>query len=230
MVIDPGPVIEKHLEAILEEVEGSEPTAVLVTHSHIDHAPLANSLANELGVPALGHSAGEDFTPDQMLSDGDTVLLGDEVLTVVATPGHSNDHLCFKAGSLLFTGDHIMGGSTVMVQHMGDYLRSLEKVARLAAGRLLPGHGPVIDNPDEVIDYYITHRLEREEQIVDALQRGDESVGAVVERVYADVDRELHPIAAISVAAHLRKLHEEKRVTFEEPDDLWSGIVELLPT
>lgn len=229
LVIDPGPVIDSHLEAILGQVEGSDPVAVLVTHTHIDHAPLANPLAAELGVPALGHSAGEEFRPDELLADGDRVQVGADVLTVVATPGHSDDHLCFKTGALLFTGDHIMGGSTVMVQHMGDYLRSLQKVAGLAARKLLPGHGPVIDNPGEVIDYYIEHRLEREEQIVAALRRGDGTVGAVVESVYADVDRELHPIAAISVTAHLRKLHDEGRVEFTETDELWAAVVELLP-
>lgn len=229
LIIDPGPVIEEHLQAILESVHDAGPVAVLVTHSHIDHAPLAAPLAAELGVPTLGHSPGDGFVPDERLSDGQQVLVGNDTLTVVATPGHSDDHLCFRAGDLLFTGDHIMGGSTVMVQHMGDYLRSLEKVARLAASRLLPGHGPVIDNPQEVIDYYIDHRLEREAQILAALHDGDGTVGEVVERVYADVDRELHPLAAMSVAAHLRKLDEEGRVEFVEPDELWSGIVELLP-
>lgn len=230
IVIDPGPVIEEHLEAILATVQGSDPVAVLVTHSHVDHAPLAAPLAAELGVQTFGHAAGDGFVPDERLNDGDAMMLGEESITVVATPGHSDDHLCFKSGSLLFTGDHIMGGSTVMVQHMGDYLRSLEKVARLAAGRLMPGHGPVIDNPQEVIDRYIEHRMEREEQILAALQRGDGTVGQVVQHVYADVDTELHPLAAISVAAHLRKLHEEGRVQFAEPEDLWNGMVGLLPT
>ncbi len=229
LVIDPGPVIDEHFRAVVEAVAGSTPAAVVVTHSHIDHAPLAAPLAAELGVETYGHSAGDGFVPDERLVDGDEIPVGDEALTVVATPGHSDDHLCFKAGDLLFTGDHIMGGSTVMVQHMGHYLRSLEKVARLAARRLLPGHGPIIDDPQEVIDYYIEHRLEREAQILAALESGDGTVGEVVERVYSDVDRELHPLAAISVAAHLRKLDEERKVHFRKPDELWSAVVELLP-
>lgn len=230
VVIDPGPVIDQHLQAIVAAVEGSRPKAVIVTHSHVDHAPLAGPLAADLGVATLGHSPGDGFVPDHRLSDGDQVGFGDSRLVVVATPGHSDDHLCFLSGSVLFTGDHIMGGSTVMVQDMGDYLRSLEKVARLAASRIMPGHGPVIDNPSEVIDYYIEHRLEREAQIVAAVKAGDATVGEVVERVYADVDPELHPLAAMSVAAHLRKLHEDGSVRFEEPDDLWAGVVGLLST
>lgn len=228
VVIDPGPVIDTHRDAILVAVDGIETLSILVTHSHSDHAPLATPLGRELGIPVLGHSVSDEFIPDELVSDHDVVAFGDEELRVVSTPGHSDDHLCFQAGDVLFTGDHIMGGSTVMVEHMGDYLRSLEKVARLRVAKLMPGHGPVIDDPSEVIDYYISHRLERERQILEAVAGGRESVGAVVEHVYADVDAELHPLAALSVAAHLRKLHDERRVAFSEPGAVWDAVVKMV--
>lgn len=228
VVIDPGPVIDEHADAIAEALVDHDPQAVLVTHSHIDHAPLAVPLARQLGVAALGHAPGDGFVPDDLLDDGDVVTIGGERLVVVSTPGHSDDHLCFLAGSLLFTGDHIMGGSTVMVQHMGDYLRSLEKVAALAVSRILPGHGPLIENPSEVIDHYIDHRLDRERQIVAALREGDRSVGDVVSRVYAEVDPDLHPLAAMSVTAHLRKLQEEGVVHLTEAGELWDALVEMV--
>ena len=228
VVIDPGPIIDEHLAAIHSTIASQRPVAVVVTHSHVDHAPLAAPLAAELGVSTFGYAAGHGFVPDEKLEDGDQVQVGSDSLTVIATPGHSDDHLFFQAGPTLFTGDHIIGGSTVMVQHMGDYLRSLERVAGLRAALLLPGHGPRIDNPAEVIDHYIEHRLDREQQIVDAVRAGDGTVGEVVERVYADVDRELHPLAAMSVAAHLRKLHDEQVVGFSEEADLWSAIVEMV--
>jgi glyoxylase-like metal-dependent hydrolase (beta-lactamase superfamily II) len=169
-------------------------------------------LARELGVPAYGHAPGPDFDPDLRLVDGSTVAVGDISLQVIHTPGHSDDHLCFLSGRILFTGDHIMGGSSVMVEDMGDYLRSLEKLEGLELDRLYPGHGPEIEKPHEVISWYIAHRLQREQEIVDAIAGGAHDVEAIVETVYWNVDPALHPLAARSVTAHLRKLEEEGRI------------------
>jgi glyoxylase-like metal-dependent hydrolase (beta-lactamase superfamily II) len=121
VVIDPGPVDDKHSRAILELLGSRDLVAVLVTHTHIDHAPLANPLARELGVPAVGHGPGPQFEPDIRLLDGARFPVGRIELAVVHTPGHSDDHLCFRAGNALFSGDHIMGGSSVMVETMGPY-------------------------------------------------------------------------------------------------------------
>lgn len=229
LVVDPGPIEPSHHQAIVEAVSSSRAVGVLVTHSHPDHAPLANPLGKDLDVPVYGHEPGPAFDPDLLVGDGDLVSLASERLTVLHTPGHSGDHICFLAGDVLFTGDHIMGGSTVVVENMVDYLDSLRRLGEMTLSKLYPGHGPVMDNPYDVIDGYISHRLEREEQIVGALRSGAGTVGAVVEDVYADVDRALHPLAAYSVAAHLRKLVAEDRVVFDgEADELWGALASLL--
>jgi glyoxylase-like metal-dependent hydrolase (beta-lactamase superfamily II) len=212
VVIDPGPRSEAHLSAIVAAIGRRSVSSVLVTHGHSDHAPLANPLATELGVPAYGHAPGPDFDPDLRLSDGSTVTVGDVTLEVVYTPGHSNDHLCFLAGRILFTGDHIKGGSSVVVEDMIRYMESLERLQGLELDRLYPGHGPEMDQPSEVISWYIAHRMQREQEILDAIARGFTEVEAIVEEVYQEVDRSLHPLAARSVAAHLRKLEEEGRL------------------
>ncbi len=227
-VIDPGPVIPRHAEAIGRVVGDRPVVAVLVTHTHVDHAPLANPLAREFDAPALGYGASPEFRPDGILTEGSTVAVGGSELRVLYTPGHSDDHLCFVAGSTMFTGDHIMGGSTVMVTDLAAYMASLRRLRDVTLTKLHPGHGPDIDNPHRIIDYYIEHRLEREEQILGALGRGAGSIGAIVEDVYADVDRELHPIAAHSVAAHVGKLVKDGKVSFGETADLWGSLVRLL--
>lgn len=212
VVIDPGPIEDPHFEAIVAAIGQRSVASVLVTHSHSDHAPLANPLAKELGVPAYGHSAGPDFDPDLLLSDGSTVPVGEIVLQVIYTPGHSDDHLCFLTGRILFTGDHIMGGSSVMVEDMGRYLRSLERLQAIELERLYPGHGEEIDEPQAVISWYLAHRMQREQEILDAIAGGATDVDAIVEIVYREVDQSLHPLAARSVAAHLRKLEQEGRI------------------
>ncbi len=215
VVIDPGPVDSKHVTAIMEEVGSRSVVAVLVTHTHSDHAPLANPLARDLGVPAVGHARGPSFEPGIRLLDGARFDVGELDLVVIHTPGHSDDHLCFRAGNVLFTGDHIMGGSSVMVESMGPYLRSLEKLRGTGLERLHPGHGDDMDDPDGVIDWYLAHRLQRHEQIFEAISNGAESIPLIVETVYADVDSTLHPLAARSVQAHVTLLQDEERIALE---------------
>lgn len=229
LIVDPGPVERSHRDAIVDAVAAADPVGILVTHSHPDHAPLANPLGTEMGVPVYGHEPGPEFDPDVRLDDGDRVALGDAEIEVVFTPGHSSDHLCFLAGDLLFTGDHIMGGSTVVVEDMVAYLASLRRLAAMSLRRLYPGHGEMMDDPSGVIDEYITHRLEREEQIIRAVRAGAGTVGAVVEDVYADVDPALHPLAAHSVAAHFEKLVADGQVEFAaDPADLWHALVQMV--
>lgn len=229
LIVDPGPVDSSHARAILEAVAADAVLGILVTHSHPDHAPLANPLGRDLGVPVYGYEPGPQFDPDVLVGDDARIAVGAERLTVLYTPGHSADHLCFLAGDVLFTGDHIMGGSTVVVEDMVAYLDSLRRLGALSLRKLYPGHGPIMDDPRAVIDDYIGHRLEREEQIVAALAAGAGTVGAVVEDVYADVDPALHPLAAHSVAAHLNKLVAEGRASFEgSADELWGALVRLI--
>jgi glyoxylase-like metal-dependent hydrolase (beta-lactamase superfamily II) len=218
VVIDPGPVDSGHESAIARLVSGRTVVGVLVTHTHEDHAPLANPLARNLGVASFGFGPGPGFEPDLTLADGSAVLVGNAEMTVVHTPGHADDHLCFRVENVLFTGDHIMGGSSVMVEAMGPYLESLKKLRSTGLERLLPGHGDEMDNPDAVIDWYLAHRLQRHEQIFQSIQGGSATAWEVVEDVYSDVDVSLYPLAARSVQAHLVLLVDEGRIALEKDD------------
>ena len=215
VVIDPGPVDTTHGRAIVDRIGDRQVEAVLVTHTHIDHAPLANPLARDLCVPAIGHAPGPHFEPDERLLDGAKLEVGNLELLVVHTPGHADDHLCFRAGNALFSGDHIMGGSSVMVDEMGSYLQSLEKLKDTGLERLHPGHGEEMAEPDQVIDWYLAHRRQRHEQVYQAIVDGRQTIDAIVEMIYSDVDKSLHPLAARSVAAHLTLLSDEGRITSE---------------
>lgn len=214
LVIDPGPIVDGHLDAVEATLGGLDPVAVAVTHTHPDHAPAANPLALRIGVPAYGFAPGPDFEPSRVLADGDTITFGDAEAVALHTPGHTSDHLCFLVGDLLFTGDHLMGGSTVIIEDLNAYLASLRRLLDVELARLWPGHGPHVDDPHALIREYIAHRLEREEQVVAALAGGAGTLGEVVLTVYADIDPALHRAAAWSVAAHLRKLADGGRVEF----------------
>jgi glyoxylase-like metal-dependent hydrolase (beta-lactamase superfamily II) len=216
VIIDPGPVDSRHATSIMEIVGNRHVEAVLVTHTHSDHAPLANPLARDLGVPAVGHARGPGFEPEMRLLDGARFPVGGIDLEVVHTPGHADDHLCFRAGNALFSGDHIMGGSSVMVEDMGPYLDSLRKLRGTGLERLHPGHGEEMSEPDAVIDWYLAHRLQRHEEVRAAVAGGASSVADIVEVVYRDVDRELHPLAARSVQAHVTLLIAEGRITSQD--------------
>jgi len=224
IVIDPGPTIPAHTKAILGSIAGTTPIAVLVTHAHPDHAPAANGLASTLGVPSVGFEEGPDFSPDRQIAEGETVEFGAASAVCVTTPGHTPDSVSYRVGDALFTGDHIMGGSTVVVADMTDYLNSLRRLHGTGLATIYPGHGPVIDAPDSVIAQYIDHRLEREGQIFGSIEAGAGTLGAVVLDVYSDVDPALHPAAAMSVAAHLTKLVSEGRIACE-PAPLWDSVV-----
>jgi glyoxylase-like metal-dependent hydrolase (beta-lactamase superfamily II) len=215
VVIDPGPRVSRHMEAIMSVIGDLRPRMVLVTHTHSDHAPGANPLARELHVPAAGFGPGDGFKPDRTLADNDIMRFGGDVLHVVATPGHSPDHLCYLVGRALFTGDHIMGGSSVFVEDMTSYLGSLRRLQHLDLDTLYPGHGPTMNDPQAVIAGYLDHRLERERQILGAARSGAVTVGAIVDAVYANVDPTLHPLAAVAVRAHLRKLDDDGLLTVD---------------
>jgi len=212
VVIDPGPVIESHADAVVAALGDAEPRAVVVTHTHPDHAPAANPLAQRLGVPAMGHSPGPEFSPDVTLGDGDNVNARTFSLVAVHTPGHTADHLCYLVGGALFTGDHIMGGSTVVIEDAAAYMRSLRRVLELAPARLLPGHGDELLDAVTAVQEYIAHREARERQILAAVERGAHTLTGITAVVYAGIEPTLRPAARRQVAVQLEKLAAEGRV------------------
>ena len=164
------------------------------------------------------------------MQDGEIFDEGDFSLEVVHTPGHASNHLCFilKEEKFIFTGDHIMNGSTVVIGppdgNMKQYIESLEKLKNYDIEKIAPGHGEVLDNPYEVADWIINHRLEREKKVFSALK--DVSRGtpdSLVEKVYNDVDSSLFPIAKASLLAHLIKLEEDQVITKEGEEYIWEG-------
>ncbi|MDJ0952035.1 MAG: MBL fold metallo-hydrolase [Acidimicrobiia bacterium] len=213
LVLDPGPVIVDHLEAIEVALTGLTPVGVVVTHTHPDHAPAANGLGRELDTPVYGFADGDGFKPTERIEDGAIIPFGDDSLVAVHTPGHTADHLCFRLADCLFTGDHIMGGSTVIIEDLADYMRSLHKVADLDPAHLYPGHGPELPEAREVIAGYIAHRIEREEQVLQALAAGAATIGDIVDVVYSGLDITLRPAATLQVHTQLTKLNNEGRVS-----------------
>jgi glyoxylase-like metal-dependent hydrolase (beta-lactamase superfamily II) len=215
IVVDPGPDDPVHLARVA--AEAGDVALVLLTHGHPDHSAGAKTLANDLRVPVRAVDPAHRLG-DEGLSDGEHVSVDDLVVTVLATPGHSADHVCFvlpEAGVVL-TGDHVLGRGTSVVAYpdgrMRDYLDSLDRLAEVGATTLLPGHGPVVENPAEVIAYYVAHRAERAAQVQAAVEAGARTAREVVERVYADVDRALWGAAEQSVRAQLDLLVETGRV------------------
>ena len=227
-VIDPGPDDEAHRQALLAAAPGPI-ERIVVTHTHIDHSPGAAALARATGAPVLGrrplHAAGQDatFAPAEELFGGEVLVLGPATtLRVLHTPGHASNHLCYHLPEerTLFTGDHVMQGSTVVINppdgDMAAYLRALEGLYVLDLEWLAPGHGFLVARPHEVVRALIRHRLGREDKVVAALSAlGPAPVETLVGRVYEDVPATLHPVARRSLLAHLLKLEGEGRARSE---------------
>lgn len=236
LVIDPGPEDEVHVERILKET-GGRIDAVLATHTHPDHSPAAKALADATGAKVMGKPApvhgrqDSGFSPSTLLNDGDQVTIGSLALRALHTPGHASNHLCYllEGTGLLFTGDHLMQGSTVVIGppdgSMGDYLRSLARLQKEPVTRIAPGHGLTIEDAQAEIVRIVAHRLQREAKVVERLGRlGTVNMDTLVVSVYDDVDPRLHPVAKGSLLAHLLKLEEDGRVVRDSPaiDALWS--------
>lgn len=210
IVIDPGPLHEPHLAAVLDVVaaRGLRVASTLLTHGHSDHAESASRFAELTGAPVRALGRGHDD-----LGDGDRVLVGGLELAVVATPGHTGDSLSFvlPADGSLLTGDTVLGRGTTVVAwpdgQLAAYLSSLERLERMAGAgavtTILPGHGPTLPDAAGVLRRYLQHRGERLEQVRVAAAEVGEDADAVVERVYADVPREVWPAARLSVLAQL---------------------------
>jgi glyoxylase-like metal-dependent hydrolase (beta-lactamase superfamily II)/8-oxo-dGTP pyrophosphatase MutT (NUDIX family) len=230
-IIDPGPADEAHIENLLT-LTGGRIRWILVTHTHLDHSPAAVRLKQFTGAVLFGmassHPDRQDllFQPDLVPEDGQTLELAGCRLRVIHTPGHAANHLCYflEDESLLFTGDHIMQGSTVVINppdgDMAAYLQSLIKLRNLHADYIAPGHGFLMDRPDRAIDALLKHRLTREKKIIKSLSaNGPSSLLDLVPLAYDDVPEHKHRLASRSLLAHLLKLHSEGRVS--ESGDRW---------
>ena len=226
IVVDPGPDDASHIERIANLV-GDGLQAIVCTHSHPDHYPGAKPLRARLQmpqVPILGRPSGPKFnpawpfTPDRVLADGERLRVGDSTLRVVHTPGHASNHVCLllDEDGLLLSGDHILNGSTTVIDppdgDMRDYLDSLERLATLPVSFILPAHGHVLGRPLHEIRALIAHRLKRERKVANALvHTGGGTLEELVLHAYDDVDPILHPVARRSLTAHLVKLAVEGR-------------------
>lgn len=234
VVIDPGPVDERHTRRILEETAGRI-DAVLVTHTHKDHSPAATVIAAQTAAVVMGRAPPDDgrqdadFAPARVLNDGDTLDVDVGRLRVLHTPGHASNHLCYMlASGLIFTGDHLMQGSTVVIAppdgDMSEYLRSLRRLQHEPVRRIAPGHGSVIEDAQAEIARIVQHRLQREAKVFGCLAEvGPATVDALVTRVYDDVDPRLHPVARSSLLAHLIKLQADGRVR-HDPGGAWTAL------
>lgn len=213
-IIDPGPAIESHVDAIRAAMPRLD--TIYITHRHADHAPAAGPLKEATGARIL---APRDVPGDvdQRVGGGETFDVDGVRIEVIATPGHTNEHVCYLTSEGdLFTGDTILGMGTTAIfppdGHMGDYIRSLYALRARKPKRIHPAHGPTRDDAVALIDEYIAHRLERERQVLEAVAGGARSLAEMRMRIYPDLDTRLHGAAEIQLTAHLIKLAEEGRV------------------
>lgn len=226
VVIDVALSADSNLDGIIEQVEAmgaKKIDRILLTHIHSDHCGGALALRKRSGAKIgihrsrAGYLGGEDF----QYGDGDRISFGSGELQVLHTPGHESGHCCFyDAGDqVLFSGDNILGYGTSVIRppdgDMTDYLQSLERLLAFNIRLILPGHGPIVGKPEAKIREYIDHRLQRERQVLEALRKGRESIGAITEMIYVDVRGPLKNVAEFSVQAHLLKLIREGRVKQE---------------
>ena len=228
VVIDPGPADDSHLDAIVG-CGGDRIRWIAVTHTHPDHSPGVAGLKERTGAEVLAFTAKDGLKPDRRIRDGHTIEATEFRLSAIHTPGHASNHLCFllEEERMLFSGDHIMDGSTVVIRppdgDMAAYLDSLARLRTMRLRSIAPGHGRLIQQPAEVIDWYIAHRHERERQVLDVLrEQGSAKIDQLVPIVYADVDEERQQIARHSMHAHLLKLAAEGKVTGRTLTGKWS--------
>ncbi len=240
-VIDPGPLSDAHLQAIVDALEpGQRISHIFVTHTHLDHSPLAAPLASRTGAPILafgGPQAGRseimtelaqnglagggegidaDFRPDIELEDGERVAAESWQLEVIHTPGHLGNHIALAWGDVCFTADHVMGWASSLVSppdgDLTDFMAACRRLRAREWSVFHPGHGAPITNPAKRLDWLIDHRLQRESQILDALENGPETAQQLAQRIYIETPAALLPAAERNVFAHLVDLNGRSRV------------------
>ncbi len=198
-VVDPGPAIDSHLDAVATAVGAAD--GIVLTHDHADHSEGAGALSARLGVPV--HAFGD-------LRDGDT--LGP--FTVFEVPGHADDHLVFVAGRAAFTGDAVLGEGSVFVSgRLREYLEGLRRLRALELELLCPGHGDEVRTPTAKLDEYLGHRAERERKLLAALETGLSEEDDLLDAAWDDAPAAVRPFAAVTLRAHLEKLREEGRLS-----------------
>ena len=239
-VIDPGPEDDDHLAAMLAALDGRTVSHIVITHTHMDHSPLAQRLKQATGAKTFAygpHGAGRvtgsgdvqldaggdmDFAPDMLIGDGDVLSGGDWSLEAVFTPGHTSNHMCFalKEENALFSGDHVMSWSTSVIAppdgYMADYFASLKKLMERSEEVYWPTHGGPRHNPQPFVRAFLTHRKMREAAIETRIRKGDRLIADIVKNIYSDVDPRLHPAAAMSTMAHIEHLIERGLVRTDE--------------
>jgi glyoxylase-like metal-dependent hydrolase (beta-lactamase superfamily II) len=239
VVVDPGPAMDAHVDAIIDAVAGRELRAIACTHTHRDHSPAAALLKARTGAPIIGctplsletvgpradASFDGDYAPDTVLADGEAITFGDgRRLVAVATPGHTSNHLCFAYEGALFTGDHVMGWSTTVVVppdgDMGDFMASLDKLRQRDDRVFFPAHGPPITNPQQMLRGLIGHRMQRDRQILRLVTEGLADVPQIVAAAYPGLDPRLIGAAGGSVTAHLMDL--KRRGLVHQAEDQWT--------
>ena len=236
-VIDPGPDLPEHLDALEDAIGGRPVAAIMCTHTHRDHSPAARPLAQRTAAPVIGcaplaletvgpradASFDGDYAPDRVLGDGDHVEVDGRPIVAVATPGHTSNHLCFAYDGALFSGDHVMGWSTTVVVppdgDMAAYMQSLDKLRQREDRVYYPAHGPAVTNPRQYVRGLIGHRLQREKQILKLVSHKARDIPDIVANAYPGLDPRLTAAAGGSVFAHLLDL--EKRGLVRQEGELW---------
>ena len=236
-VIDPGPDLPEHLDALETAIAGRRVAAIMCTHTHRDHSPAAGPLAERTRAPIIGcaplalESVGPradaafdgGYAPDHALGDGEVFDLAGEAVVAVATPGHTSNHLCYSYRGALFSGDHVMGWSTTVVVppdgDMAAYLESLEKLRRRDDRVYYPAHGPKVAKPQQYVRHLVGHRMQRERQILSLVRDHFRTVPEIVANAYPGLDPRLTVAAGGSVLAHLVDL--ERRGLVGCLDEKW---------
>lgn len=226
-LVDPGPAIDAHIEALVAAV-GDRLRWVFVTHTHGDHSPASKAVAAATGAELIGNVIENDgfqdptFVDARPVADDECLATEEFTLRAVHTPGHVSNHVCYlvEEDKMLMTGDHVMGGSTVVIippaGDMAHYIASLERMLEYELEHMAPGHGDLIEKPHDEIRHLIAHRLKREQKVVDALAAaGPCPIGTLLPIVYDDVSESLHKMAEKSLHAHLLKLVSDNRAVID---------------
>ena len=241
-IIDPGPLNDEHFDNILKVIDERPVKFIFLTHSHIDHSPLAKQLSNKLGTQifafgpsdsglskvmllliaegykSLAEGIDNDFIPDHFIKDGDKFILGNKNIKVIHTPGHMGNHVCFQYDDILFSGDHVMDWATSMVSppygDLTQFMASCRMLQTKQFDLFLPGHGEPVRNPSERLNFIISHRLYREEQIISTIKNTPMTAIEITKIIYTEIDQRLIPAATRNVFAHLIDLKERGIVEF----------------